>query len=70
MWFLLPPITPPKKGAHGPAAAPVDDEHGHAGVAAAHTRAEADAAAGELEDSYAAEVAEEYLAPGTEAERR
>jgi hypothetical protein len=65
VWFLLPPITPPQKGA--PHGAPKPDEEGHAGVAGAHTREEADAAAAELEDSYAAEVAEEYAAPADDS---
>ncbi len=70
VWFLLPPITPPKKGAHAPGGRPVE-EHEHALVGAAHTRAEADLEAAELEDTYAAEVAEEYLAPraGGEGDR-
>jgi EmrB/QacA subfamily drug resistance transporter len=65
VWFLLPHITPPKAGVHGPARR-VEDEAGHAGVAGAHSQAEADAAAAELEDSYAAEVSDEYTAPGPE----
>jgi EmrB/QacA subfamily drug resistance transporter len=63
VWFLLPPITPPKKGAHAPGGRPVQD-HEHAHVGAAHTRAEADVEADELEGTYGAEVAAEYLAPG------
>ncbi len=69
VWFLLPPITPPQKGGHGGPAAKPEAADGHAGVAAAHSRDEADAAAVELEDSYAAEVAEEYIGPG-DSERR
>jgi len=69
VWFLLPPITPPKKGAHGPAKP--EGAEGHGGIGASLDRSEADAAAGELEDSYAAEVAEEYIAPGAgDGERR
>jgi EmrB/QacA subfamily drug resistance transporter len=64
VWFLLPPITPPRKGAHGPAGDRPAEGHGEIGRS--HDRADADAAAGELEDSYAAEVAEEYIAPGSE----
>ncbi|MFN8147257.1 MAG: MFS transporter [Candidatus Nanopelagicales bacterium] len=59
LWFLLPHITPPQKGAHGPAR-PAAEGEGHAHITDAHTREEADDAAGELEDSYAREAAEEY----------
>jgi len=58
--FALPHITPPQKGAHGPAGRPSAEGEGHAHITDAHTRAEADEAAGELEDSYAREAAEEY----------
>ena len=62
VWFLLPPITPPQKGAHAPGGRPANhgDEPHHVGEA--HTRAEADAQADELEDAYAREAAEEYEA--------
>ena len=60
IWFLLPHITPPQKGAHAPAGRPATEAEGHAHLTDAHTRAEADEAAGELEDSYAREAAEEY----------
>jgi len=62
VWFVLPPITPPQKGAHAPGGRPVNhgDEPTHVGDA--HSRAEADAAAAELEDTYAREAAEEYEA--------
>jgi hypothetical protein len=62
VWFLLPPITPPQKGAHAPGGRPVNhgDEPHHVGDA--HTRDEADAGAAELEDAYAREAAEEYAA--------
>jgi DHA2 family multidrug resistance protein-like MFS transporter len=63
VWFLLPPITPPQKGAHAPGGRPVnhgDDEPHHVGDA--QSRDEADAGAAELEDAYAREAAEEYLA--------
>ncbi len=59
--FALPHITPPQKGAHGPVARPGAEGEGHAHLTDAHTKAEADEAAGELEDSYAREAAEEYL---------
>jgi hypothetical protein len=65
VWFVLPHITPPQKGAHVPPAAKLEG----AGVDAPHdlatgalTRADADLGAAELEDSYAREAAEEYLA--------
>ena len=61
LWFALPHITPPQKGTHAPAGRPLATEgEGHAHLTDAHTRAEADDAAGELEDSYAREAAEEY----------
>jgi sugar phosphate permease len=62
VWFLLPPITPPQKGAHAPGGRPVNhgDEPHHVGDA--QTREEADAGAAELEDAYAREAAEEYKA--------
>ncbi|MFN8158201.1 MAG: MFS transporter [Candidatus Nanopelagicales bacterium] len=56
----LPHITPPQKGAHGPQGRPQTEGEGHSHITDAHTRAEADEAAGELEDSYAREAAEEY----------
>lgn len=62
VWFLLPPITPPQKGAHAPGGRPAnhgdDLELQHVGEA--RTRDEADAEAAGLEDSYAAELAEEF----------
>ncbi|MDA8436413.1 MAG: DHA2 family efflux MFS transporter permease subunit [Actinomycetales bacterium] len=62
VWFLLPPITPPQKGAHAPGGRPAnhgdDLELQHVGEA--RTRDEADAEATELEESYAAELAEEF----------
>ena len=64
VWFLLPPITPPQKGAHAPGGRPVnhgdDLELQHVGEA--HTRAEADAEAAELETSYVAELTGEDVA--------
>ncbi len=62
VWFMLPPITPPQKGAHAPA--PDGETHEHPHVGEAHSREEADREAVELEDTYASEAAEEYLAPG------
>jgi hypothetical protein len=66
VWFMLPPITPPKKGAMAPTRVPTDGEAStdqpHALVTGAHTRDEADLGAVELEDSYAREAAEEYAA--------
>ena len=61
VWFMLPPITPPQKGAHAPGGRPVnhgDDVEPHH-VGEAHNRAEADAEAAELSDAYATELAEE-----------
>jgi DHA2 family multidrug resistance protein-like MFS transporter len=61
VWFMLPPITPPQKGAHAPGGRPVnhgDDVESHH-VGEAHNRAEADAEAAELSDAYATELAEE-----------
>jgi EmrB/QacA subfamily drug resistance transporter len=64
VWFLLPPITPPQKGAHAPGGRPAnhgdDLEVQHVGEA--HTRAEADAEAAELETSYVAELTGEDVA--------
>jgi MFS family permease len=62
VWFLLPPITPPQRGAHAPGGRPANhgDEHETPHVGAAHTRAEADVEAAELSDAYAREAAEEY----------
>ena len=62
VWFLLPPITPPKKGTMAPQTVPTDAQvdKGHTLVVGAHDRAEADLGATELEDSYAREAAEEY----------
>jgi hypothetical protein len=62
VWFLLPPITPPQKGAHAPGGRPANhgDETQHVGDA--HNRQEADAEAAGLEDAYAREAAEEYEA--------
>jgi MFS family permease len=61
IWFLLPNITPPQKGAHAPAGRPLHTEgEGHADLGAAQSAEEAAAAAAELEDSYAVEAAEEY----------
>ena len=59
---LLPPITPPQRGAHAPGGRPANhgDEPHHVGDA--HTRDEADAGAEELEATYAREAAEEYEA--------
>jgi hypothetical protein len=63
VWFLLPHITPPQKGAHAPQGKPLHTGgEGHADLAARHTPEEAAAAAAELEDSYAVEAAEEYAA--------
>jgi DHA2 family multidrug resistance protein-like MFS transporter len=65
VWFLLPPITPPQKGAHAPGGRPAN--HGDAEphlVGEAHSREEADAEAAALEDSYAQELADEFT-PGT-----
>jgi len=64
VWFMLPPITPPQKGAHAPGGRPVNhgDDHETPHVGAAHTRQEANAEAAELEDAYAREAAEEYEA--------
>jgi EmrB/QacA subfamily drug resistance transporter len=64
VWFMLPPITPPQKGAHAPGGRPVNhgDEVEPQHVGDAHTRAEADEQAAELEDTYAREAAEEYEA--------
>ena len=74
VWFMLPPITPPQRGDHpGPGGqAPVegstDGEHPHFGDA--HSRAEADAEAVELEKSYVAEAAAEFQAtPPGETDR-
>jgi MFS transporter, DHA2 family, multidrug resistance protein len=61
VWFLLPPITPPQKGAHAPGGRPAN--HGDAEphlVGEAHSRAEADAEAEALEDSYAEQLVEEF----------
>ncbi|HET7902407.1 MAG TPA: MFS transporter [Candidatus Nanopelagicales bacterium] len=61
IWFLLPHITPPRKGAHAPQDRPLHTEgEGHAELAVPRTREEASEAAAELEDSYAIEAAEEY----------
>ena len=70
VWFLLPPITPPTRGAHAPGGRPVP-EHEHPHVGEAHSRAEADVEAAGLEEAYALEAAEEYIAPavGGEGER-
>jgi EmrB/QacA subfamily drug resistance transporter len=64
VWFLLPPITPPQKGAHAPGGRPANhgDDHESTHVGAAHTREEADAEAAELSDAYVREAAEEYEA--------
>ncbi len=71
VWFLLPPITPPTKGAHAPEGRPVPD-HEHPHVGEAHTRAEANDEAVDLEQTYAFEAAQEYDASttGGEGERR
>ncbi|MFC6238918.1 MFS transporter [Longivirga aurantiaca] len=60
VWFLLPPITPPQKGR---TAGPGTPGHEHPHVGEAHTREEANAEAAALEDTYATEAAEEYIAP-------
>jgi EmrB/QacA subfamily drug resistance transporter len=64
VWFMLPPITPPTKGAMAPTQVPTDDaaDQPHTLVAGAHNRDEANLGAAELEDSYAREAAEEYAA--------
>jgi hypothetical protein len=66
VWFLLPPITPPQKGAHAPGGRPAnhgdDLEIQHVGEA--QTRAEADAEAAELEASYVSELIGEPDVPG------
>ena len=62
VWFLLPPITPPQKGAHAPGGRPVNHGDEAHTVGEAHTRVEANAEADELEDAYARESAEEYEA--------
>jgi Na+/melibiose symporter-like transporter len=70
VWFMLPQITPPQKGAHAPGGRPADanahadgaTSHEHPHVGDAHSRAEADLQAAELEDTYAREAAEEYEA--------
>ena len=64
VWFMLPPITPPKKGAMAPTKVPTDEagDQPHTLVSGAHDRNEADLGAAELEDSYAREAAEEYAA--------
>ncbi len=77
VWFVLPPITPPQKGAHAPGGRPADAnahsdgvepyEHPHVGTA--HDRAEANVHAAELEDTYARESAEEYLEPTAGVDR-
>ena len=77
VWFMLPPITPPQKGAHAPGGRPADanahsdsaEPHEHPHVGTAHDRAEANVHAAELEDTYAAEAAEEYLDPKAGADR-
>ncbi len=71
VWFMLPPITPPTKGARAPQAVPVGEDTGtpHALVVAAHDREEADLGAAELEDSYAREAAQEYADGDVEPER-
>ena len=66
VWFMLPPITPPQRGAHGapggsetsPTDQTPEDEHGAFGDA--RTRAEANAEAEHIEEAYATEAAEEY----------
>jgi MFS transporter, DHA2 family, multidrug resistance protein len=72
VWFMLPPITPPQKGAHAPGGRPADANgdpgHAHPHVGEAHDRAEADAQAAELEDTYAAEAAEEFVSPAHHGE--
>jgi hypothetical protein len=71
VWFFLPPITPPQKGAHVPAGKPEaerDLDAPHSLVVGAHDRAEANLAAAELEESYAREAAEEYIEPATHGE--
>ena len=62
VYFMLPPITPPKKGARAHGAPPAPAVEGHADVLKAHTSEQAAASADELEDSYATEAAEEYAA--------
>jgi len=65
VWFMLPLITPPQKGAHAPAGVKPADagvDAPHELAAGARTREEADLGAAELEDSYAREAAEEYEA--------
>ncbi len=70
VWFMLPPITPPTKGAApaGPGRpADADSVDGpHTQVVGAHDRAEANEAAAELESSYAREAAQEYETPEVE----
>ena len=65
VWFMLPPITPPQKGAHAPGGRPAEE---HPTVGTAHTRDEANREAAELEDSYAREAAQEYIAPNSPGE--
>ncbi len=65
VWFLLPPITPPQKGRP---AGPGGPGHEHPHVGEAHTREEANAEAAALEDTYATEAAEEYIAPTAKGE--
>ena len=60
VWFMLPPITPPREGAQAPQTVPAGEDASHPLVGGAHDRAEADLGAAELEDSYAREAAEEY----------
>jgi MFS transporter, DHA2 family, multidrug resistance protein len=70
VWFVLPPITPPQKGAHRPAddSGERDLDAPHSLAAGAHDRAEADLGAAELEESYAREAAEEYIEPAAVGE--
>jgi MFS transporter, DHA2 family, multidrug resistance protein len=74
VWFMLPPITPPKQGARpgaggqAPAEGSTDAEHPTFGDA--HDRSEADADALKLEESYIAESAAEFeAAPVGETDR-
>ena len=62
VWFMLPPITPPRKGGHD-LEGPEEQDHEHPRVGEARDRAEADLQAAGLERTYTLEAAEEYGAP-------